>query len=63
MKGETESNLRMARVCINTHFMAMDAYADTKSVSDLKEAAEYLRKAADWLDKINTTGDENNGSK
>ena len=61
MKGETESNLRMARVCINTYFMAMDAYADTKSVSDLKEAAEYLRKAADWLDKINTTGEKTNG--
>ena len=58
---ETESNLRMARVCINTYFMVMDAYADTKSVSDLKEAAEYLRKAADWLDKINTTGEKTNG--
>ena len=57
-KGEIDSNLRMARVCINTYFLAMEEYAETKSASDLKDAAELLRKAADWLDKINTTGEK-----
>ena len=57
-QDETESNLRMARVCVNIYFMDMEAYAETKSLADLKDAAEYLRKAADWIDKINTTGEK-----
>ena len=57
-QDETESNLRMARVCVNIYFMAMEAYAETKSLADLKDAAEYLRKAVWWLDQINTTGEK-----
>jgi len=59
-QDETESNLRMARVCVNIYFMAMEGCADTKSVAELKDAAEYLRKAVWWLDQINTIGEKNN---
>jgi len=55
---ETESNLRMARACVNMYYMALEDYNETKEAVFLKDASEALIKAAWWLDQINTTGDE-----
>ena len=60
-KVEIESNLRMARVRIHTALLDMGEYEGTKAVSDLDRAIDCLRKASDWLSKINTTGDNTNG--